>query len=286
MGINVTIINETKRVWNWIDSLIAPISYTLYYLEKQNRDMKEWEKWWCNEDAKVFHFIAEDNVLFYTIVENYLIQSWNENNRSKINFPEFNLNPMRVLFNGKYTGPFPTGDILLKKYSTEKLRYSIASMGEGQSSFNPEKLINSSLEKDNIDFKYDAILKKIKRLVGATIMQMTNEERELVVPEETVEFGNELFNQYENIMFNRQFSKAIDLIEEKFKYILNDRQNVVYNTKMILIMMYPFLPQFIEKIYKKIYKDNELYENYNPCNTRIIINKIENGREEANAELT
>lgn len=32
LGINIRINNENKKLWNWIDSLIAPISYTMRYL--------------------------------------------------------------------------------------------------------------------------------------------------------------------------------------------------------------------------------------------------------------
>ena len=274
-GVDVEINGESKKIWNWIDSLIAPISYTIYYLSEKNKGTNDWKDWWSKDDSEIYHFMAQDNVFFYTILENYLIQSWNKTNREKINFPQFNLMPMRTLFYGKYKGPFPTGEMLLDNYSVESLRYTFASMGDGNSSFNPEKLIDKSIEKDNIDFKYNAILKKIKRLVGTAISKMQENEKKTTASKEAVAFGSKLFNRYENIMFNRQFSKAIDLIEENFKNILNDKENIFYNTKMIIVMLYPFLPELMEKIYKKIYTDNELYENYNVNNPTIVVQSFQ-----------
>lgn len=72
-------------------------------------------------------------------------------------------------------------------------------------------------------------------------------------------------------MFNKDFGKAIDLIEEKFKFFLNDKDNVFYNTKLALVMLYPFLPKVVEEKYMEIYDDFDLYENYNSENQKIDV---------------
>ncbi|MBF0297078.1 MAG: class I tRNA ligase family protein [Oligoflexia bacterium] len=62
--------NENLTFWVWPESLWAPISFTATYLEKIGRiDKDEWKKWWCSDDSKVYQFIGEDNVFFYSVAE-------------------------------------------------------------------------------------------------------------------------------------------------------------------------------------------------------------------------
>lgn len=269
LGIDVNINGETKKLWNWIDSLIAPISYTMYHENKKENDMSGWRKWWCGEDSKTYHFMAQDNVFFYTVVEPYLIQSWNDVHYEKFNLPNYALIPMRTIFNGKYTGPFPTGELLAKKYSVESLRYTLASMGKKNSSFNPEKLLDSSIKIDNIDNRYNATLRKINRLYALSKEQLRANSQNVSFSKECTIRGKELFGTYESIMMSREFNKAIDFIEERFKEFLSDKSNVLYNTKLVSVMLHPFIPNIIEEKYNEIFNDQDLFEYYNPENQII-----------------
>ena len=56
---------EDQTFYVWPESLWAPISFTKAYLANIGKDDKEWEKYWCDQDAKVYQFLGEDNLYFY-----------------------------------------------------------------------------------------------------------------------------------------------------------------------------------------------------------------------------
>lgn len=55
--------------WVWPESLWAPISFTMAYLESKGADAKAWKQWWCEKDAAIYQFIGEDNIYFYGIAQ-------------------------------------------------------------------------------------------------------------------------------------------------------------------------------------------------------------------------
>ena len=54
--------------WVWPESLWAPISFTLAYLEEQGKE-DSLSRWWYDEESKVYQFIGEDNIYFYAIAQ-------------------------------------------------------------------------------------------------------------------------------------------------------------------------------------------------------------------------
>jgi methionyl-tRNA synthetase len=60
---------EGLTVWVWPESLWAPISFTVAFLEKSGRNTDEWKNFWCSKDSQVYQFIGQDNIYFYGIAE-------------------------------------------------------------------------------------------------------------------------------------------------------------------------------------------------------------------------
>ena len=54
--------------WVWPESLWAPISFTYTYLKRQGKEA-DLSKWWYDEESKVYQFIGEDNIYFYSIAQ-------------------------------------------------------------------------------------------------------------------------------------------------------------------------------------------------------------------------
>ena len=45
-------------IWVWPESLWAPISFTMTFLEMAGKDREEWKQWWCSRDSKVYQFLG------------------------------------------------------------------------------------------------------------------------------------------------------------------------------------------------------------------------------------
>ena len=80
--------------WVWPESLWAPISFTITYLQKIQKEKEDWKNWWLHQDAKVYQFIGEDNIYFYGIAEMGMLMSYlgikpdDQASIESINFPQ------------------------------------------------------------------------------------------------------------------------------------------------------------------------------------------------------
>ena len=58
---------DGKVLYVWFEAPIGYISATKEWAEKSNKP-DAWEKYWKNEDAKLYHFIGKDNIVFHCIM--------------------------------------------------------------------------------------------------------------------------------------------------------------------------------------------------------------------------
>jgi methionyl-tRNA synthetase len=56
---------DGKVLYVWFDAPIGYISATKEWAEKEGKD---WEPYWKNEDTKMLHFIGKDNIVFHCII--------------------------------------------------------------------------------------------------------------------------------------------------------------------------------------------------------------------------
>ncbi len=65
-GIDVPVVGaEGKKLYVWFDAPIGYISATKEWGEKEN---KNWEPYWKDDDTKLVHFIGKDNIVFHCII--------------------------------------------------------------------------------------------------------------------------------------------------------------------------------------------------------------------------
>ncbi len=57
-----------KVLFVWFDAPIGYISFTAALCEKKFGGWKEYEKWWCDPDSEIVHFIGEDNTVFHALI--------------------------------------------------------------------------------------------------------------------------------------------------------------------------------------------------------------------------
>jgi methionyl-tRNA synthetase len=158
---------EGLTVWVWPESLWAPISFTMAWLELQNKDKNTWKDWWCSKDAKVYQFMGEDNVYFYGPVEMAMFMGsqgkdpCTDPQEGDLQLPELIVNN-HILFLDKKAGSSgeikpPTAGNLLEYYTAEQLRAHFLGLGLGIRSvgFQPKPLNPKAGEKDS-----DPVLKE------------------------------------------------------------------------------------------------------------------------------
>jgi methionyl-tRNA synthetase len=65
-GIDVPVEGaEGKKLYVWFD---APIGYISSTKEWAEREGKEWEPYWKDQDTKLVHFIGKDNIVFHCVI--------------------------------------------------------------------------------------------------------------------------------------------------------------------------------------------------------------------------
>ena len=151
---------EGLTVWVWPESLWAPISFTMTYLESQNKDINTWKDWWCSKEAQVYQFIGEDNVYFYGPAEMAMWMGTQGKNPSfdtpegDLQIPKLVCNSHVLFLNKKASSSGeikpPMARDLLNYYTFEQLRAHFLSLGLDMKSvsFQPKPLNPKANEKD------------------------------------------------------------------------------------------------------------------------------------------
>jgi methionyl-tRNA synthetase len=158
---------DNLTIWVWPESLWAPISFTMAFLEHKNIDKNSWKNWWSSKESKVYQFIGEDNIYFYGPVEMAMFIASQGGNPSidppegQLQLPELIVNN-HILFLDKKASSSgkikpPTARELLNYYTPEQLRAHFLGLGLGIRSvgFKPKPLNPKASDKDS-----DPVLKE------------------------------------------------------------------------------------------------------------------------------
>lgn len=250
-----------KTLYVWPDSLIAPISFSKLALKRKGQE-ERLSYFWKNPKAKIYQFLGQDNVYFYTLMQGSMWLGVGEYTLSDV-FSVFHL-----MVDGKKmsksTGNYYTGDQLLKelKFSSDQVRYFLATLGlsDKQSDFSLENFkernrflagpMNASIEKPisachskfNSRIPDGKLLEKIEqetfKIVKLYVKNM--EKAEHVV----------LLGQIEN------YARTINSLFAQYKphddrQDLEARKNALFSSfyvlKNLMIMLYPlFLTRWIK----------------------------------------
>lgn len=161
-------------IWVWPESLWAPISFTMAYLEQLGVDKESWTDWWCSREAKIYQFIGEDNVYFYGPAEMSMFMGTQGREPSihpserQLQLPEIIANKHILFLNRKASSSgtikAPTAKDLLNHYTADQLRAHFLSLGLGIKSvgFSPKPLNPNAAERDS-----DPVLKEGNLLSNA-----------------------------------------------------------------------------------------------------------------------
>ncbi|MFH1747794.1 MAG: methionine--tRNA ligase [Planctomycetota bacterium] len=59
---------QGKVLFVWFDAPIGYISFTAQHCQDTEGDWRGYEKWWCDPDTAIVHFIGEDNTIFHALI--------------------------------------------------------------------------------------------------------------------------------------------------------------------------------------------------------------------------
>jgi methionyl-tRNA synthetase len=262
-----------KTMYVWPESLIAPIAFSQVALAKRGVDPKTYRDFWCDPEARIYQFLGQDNVFFYTLMQGAMwLGTQADPNRLPI-AGELQLTDIFAVFHlrvggekmSKSKGNFYSADQLLdeKGYSAEQLRYYLALLGlaEKPSDFDFVKLdernkflavtLNSVFERPiaAAHSKFDAKVPAGTLLDGIEADTIKMLQRYVKAMEKA---------NYPAIVFEIEtYARTINSLFAKYKPH-DDRQpaesranalfSAFYVLKNLMIMLYPFVPATMERV--------------------------------------
>lgn len=291
-GVKLPDTEDLKNLtfWVWPESLWAPISFTMAYLEAVGGTPEEWVEWWNGEDSMVYQFIGEDNIYFYAIAEMGIF-SCIKVNEASMKLPHIIANRHILFMDTKASSSSdikpPMADELLEYYTPEQLRMHFMSLGlsSKSTSFKPQVFMK---EEDRIGA--DMILKEgnlltnvFNRLIRSCFYATQNYFGGKIpsgnVSERILKYSEETVFEYERQMYNHEFHRISyvldDYIRETNKYWVNQmriadtqadenirKQTLIdcfYACKVIAILVHPIAPSGCEKFREYLNVDERLW---------------------------
>jgi methionyl-tRNA synthetase len=274
-----------KTLYVWPDSLIAPIAFTQVALKQKGRDPEEYKQFWTDPEARVFQFLGQDNVYFYTIMQGAL---WLGSQEDPMRLPQQGELQLTDIFgcfllmvNGekmsKSRGNYFTGDQLLdeKGYSPDQIRYFLAllSLPEKASNFDMAALdernrflagpMNAAFEKP-ISACHSRFGGKVPegKLMEKAVQETTRIVQRYVRAMEKAEYSNLLF-AIEN------YARQINSLFTQYKphddrFPETERKDALYTCfyvlKTMMIMLYPFVPETMDKLRQSLKLDPSVFK--------------------------
>jgi methionyl-tRNA synthetase len=274
-----------KTLYVWPDSLIAPISFSKVALRQQGRDPEISDQFWKDPGARIYQFLGQDNVFFYTLMQGAM---WLGTQKDPLKLPEkgdYTLTDVFSVFHlmvdgdkmSKSRGNFYTGDQLLdeKKYTADQIRYFVAllSLPEKSSNFDFGMLsernkflagpMNAAFEKpisachSKFDGKVPAgtlnqkVLEESTKMIQRYLKSMEKAEYS------TLLYAIENYARSINSMFT-QFKPHDDRFPE------DQRRDALftcfYVLKNIMIMLYPFVPSTMDKVRESLNLPKDIFK--------------------------
>jgi methionyl-tRNA synthetase len=262
-----------KTLYVWPDSLIAPISFSKVALKKQGRDPELVREFWQDPEARIYQFLGQDNVFFYTLMQGAMWLGTQDDPQRMPNKGEWQMSDVYSVYHlmvdgekmSKSKGNFYTGDQLLKEkgYSADQIRYFVAllSLPEKSSNFDFGMLaernkflagpMNAAFEKpiSACNSKYDSKIPE-GTLNPKVLEESTKMIQRYLKSMEKVEYATLLY-AIEN------YARSINSMFTQFKphddrHPEDQRKDALftcfYVLKNIMIMLYPFVPSTMEKV--------------------------------------
>jgi methionyl-tRNA synthetase len=262
-----------KTLYVWPDSLIAPISFTKVALKDKGRNPEEYASFWKSTSARVSQFLGQDNVYFYVLMQGAMwIGSQDDITRlpkeGELQMTEI-LSCYHLMVEGekmsKSKGNFFTGDQLIHEmgYTGDQVRYflSLLTLAEKSSNFD-----RATLEERN-KFLAGPMNAAFEKPISACHSKFNGVVPEGVLNEKVLLETANLVRKFLRSMDRGEYAVLLGLVENYARQVNSlftqfkphdDRQpedvrkNALYSCfyvlKNLMIMLYPFVPETMDKL--------------------------------------
>ncbi|GHV02685.1 hypothetical protein FACS1894211_14600 [Clostridia bacterium] len=263
--------------WVWPESLWAPISFTRTYLKGAGKDEGDYQKWWCDKDAKIYQFIGEDNIYFYGLAE---VSFFKDLKDVHLTDPVIIANKHILYFDKKASSSGkikpPTADQLLQFYTPEQLRVHFLGLGLGianvpfrPKAFNPDA---SGKEGDPV-LKESTMLTNVYNRAVRTLFYTLQKYNGGIAPrvsvsESVLREAEETVLRYEKLMSGFEFHSVMNLLDDYTRAInktLSDNMKVLqekndvpailrvladaaHMIKTAMVLFHPIVPEGAESV--------------------------------------
>lgn len=222
---------ENQTFYVWPESLWAPISFTKAYLASIGKDDKEWEKYWCDQDAKVYQFLGEDNLYFYGPAQQALwlcTQGGNPAlNADNGQLQVTKINPIKsILYMNKKASSSgavkpPMAEEFLKFYTPEQFRMHFLAMNltNNNVSLDP-KYFNPEAKEDDQDemVKEGNLLTNVYNRILRTLFYSTQKSFDGILPvaevdEKVMQDCQKTILDVERFMHDKKFHQVFNALD-------------------------------------------------------------------------
>ena len=273
---------DKKCIYVWFEAVIGYLSCTKQVCEKLGKP-EMWKDFWFDRDARIYYFLAKDNIPFHTIIFPAMIAGYDGDMNLPYDVPSnqyLTLNNEQFSKSRKHAVWIPS---YLERYPPDLMRYYLT--------------INMPEHKDT-DFTWKNFVRTVNEDLIATLGNMIHRVMVLAssyfgeipphtddyVPDETdtglleaIEVGRrEVGDNIDRCRFQNAVKALMALArkgneyltkKEPWKTVKDDRgatQNVVHNmlrvTNALSVMMVPFMPFTAQKLYKMLGNSGDITE--------------------------
>lgn len=264
---------KDKTFYVWPDSLIAPISFTQVALQKSGRKAEELADFWRDPDSRIYQFLGQDNVYFYTLMQGAMWLGTQTDPQKHPKKGDYQLTDVFSVFHlmvdgekmSKSRGNFYTGDELIvdKGYTADQLRYFVTLLSL------PEKSSNFDFNMLNERNKFLAgpMNAAFEKPISACHTKFGGKIPDGKLNPKVLEESTRMIQKYLKSMEKAEYSTLLYAIENYARQINSmftqykphdDRQpeeqrrdalySCFYVLKNIMIMLYPFVPGTMDKV--------------------------------------
>ncbi|MDR0920303.1 MAG: class I tRNA ligase family protein [Oscillospiraceae bacterium] len=287
---------DDLTVWVWPESLWAPISFTIAYLESIGKN--NWKDFWCSKDSEIFQFIGQDNIYFYGVAQPAMFLALQEGENINISPKDGEMQNStlvanhHILFLNKKASSSgnvkpPMADELLNYYTPEQLRMHFLALGLGQRSvsFMPKPLNPTAKETDSDPVLNEgSILTHVFNRIIRTAFYDTQKHLEGIMPigkisEDIKTLADTAVTDYEYFMYHFEFHRVISTVDtfirKSSKYMAKAKSeadksgdinlikqwltDIFYVIKTACLLLHPIAPDGVEKVREYLCEDNNLY---------------------------
>lgn len=273
-----------KTLYVWPDSLIAPISFSKVCLMKRGESEDSYKDYWHDSNSRVVQFLGQDNVFFYVLMQAAL---WLGSQEDPTQLPaDKDLQLTDIISNfhlmvggekmSKSKGNFYSGDQLINEmnYDSDQIRYYMAILGltKSQSDFEIDKLNERNV------FLSGAMNAAFERPISATHSKFNDMVPEGILIDKVEELTTKIVARYMKAMENADYPSLLYEIENYARIINSlfnkykphddrrdeeERRNGLFSSfyilKNLMIMLYPFVPQTMERLRESLNLDENVW---------------------------